>query len=145
MAATPAAPEGHCVFCKIVRGEIPSVKLYEDERTLCFMDINPATHGHCLAIPKVHRENIHDMSEAECLEVMSATKRVADAIRETLKPDGLNLLQANGLQAFQTVFHFHMHIIPRYNDDPIKLPWIPRQGDMDVIRKNGDLIRSFFK
>ncbi|MFQ5458927.1 MAG: HIT family protein [Myxococcota bacterium] len=142
MASTP---EGHCVFCKIVRGDLPSIKVFEDEETLCFMDINPATRGHCLAIPKIHRENIHDMRPAECALVMNTTKRVADAILETLKPDGLNLLQANGLQAFQTVFHFHMHIIPRYNDDPIKLPWIPRQGDMDEILKHGDLIRTFFK
>jgi histidine triad (HIT) family protein len=81
-------PEGHCVFCKIVRGELPSTTVYEDDQTLCFMDINPATHGHCLAIPKVHRENIHDMSESECLDVMNTTKRVADAIRKTLNPDG---------------------------------------------------------
>ena len=134
-----------CVFCKIVRGEIPSMKLYEDERTLCFMDINPATRGHSLAIPKVHRENIYEMSEAECGDVMNTTKRVADAIRDTLKPDGLNLLQANGLQAFQTVFHFHMHIIPRYTNDPIKLPWIPREGNMEEIRKNSEIIRAFFE
>jgi histidine triad (HIT) family protein len=120
------------------------MKLYEDERTLCFMDINPATRGHCLAVPKAHRENIYEMSEAECTDVMNTTKRVADAIRHTLKPDGLNLLQANGLQAFQTVFHFHMHIIPRYTNDPIKLPWIPREGDMEEIRKNSETIRAFF-
>ena len=137
--------EGHCVFCKIVRGELPSMKLFEDERTLCFMDINPATRGHCLAIPKAHRENIYDMSQGECADVMNTTKRVADAIRETLAPDGLNLLQANGLQAFQTVFHFHMHIIPRYTDDPIKLPWIPREGDMEEIRKSSEQIRAYFK
>ncbi|MDP3940508.1 MAG: HIT family protein [Deltaproteobacteria bacterium] len=137
--------EGHCVFCKIVRGELPSMKLYEDERTLCFMDINPATRGHSLVVPKAHRENIYEMSEAECADVMNVTKRVADAVRKTLEPDGLNLLQANGLQAFQTVFHFHMHIIPRYTNDPIKLPWIPREGNMEEIRKNSEIIRAFFE
>ncbi len=137
--------EGHCVFCKIVRGELPSMKLYEDERTLCFMDINPATRGHCLVIPKEHRENIYEMSEAECADVMNVTKRVADAVRKTLEPDGLNLLQANGLQAFQTVFHFHMHVIPRYTNDPIKLPWIPREGNMEEIQKNSEIIRAFFE
>ena len=136
--------ESHCVFCKIVLGELPSTKVFEDEFTLCFMDINPATHGHCLVIPKLHRENIYEMSASECAQVMNTTKQVADAVKTSLKPDGLNLLQANGLQAFQTVFHFHMHVIPRYTDDPIKLPWIPRQGDMEVIRKNGERIRSFF-
>ncbi len=135
--------QGHCVFCKIVRGEVPATKVYEDERTLCFMDINPATHGHCLVILKEHRETLYELSESECLDVMATTKRIVDAVRETLDPDGLNLLQANGLQAFQTVFHFHMHVIPRYTDDGIKLPWVPRQGDPEVIRKNGERIRAF--
>lgn len=136
--------QGTCIFCKIVRGEVPATKVYEDERTLCFMDVNPATQGHCLVILKEHRENLFELSESECLDVMATTKRIVEAVRETLEPDGLNLLQANGLQAFQTVFHFHMHIIPRYTDDGIKLPWVPRQGDPEVIRKNGARIRAFF-
>jgi histidine triad (HIT) family protein len=134
----------HCVFCRIVAGEIPSTRVVEDDRTLCFMDINPATPGHCLVIPKVHRENIYSMAEHECLDVMRTTKRVVDAIGATLKPVGLNLLQANGLHAWQTVFHFHVHVIPRYVNDPIKLPWIPRHGDAEEIRRNGERIRSYF-
>jgi histidine triad (HIT) family protein len=136
--------QGSCIFCKIVRGEVPATKVYEDERTLCFMDVNPATRGHCLVILKEHRENLFELSESECLDVMATTKRIVEAVRETLEPDGLNLLQANGLQAFQTVFHFHMHVIPRYTDDGIKLPWVPRQGDPEAIRKNGARIRAFF-
>ncbi len=135
----------HCVFCRIVAGELPSTKLHEDERTLAFMDINPITPGHALVIVKPHRENVFELDEEECVAVMRTSKKVADAIRRGLEPDGLNLFQANGLAAFQTVFHFHMHVLPRYLGDPIQPPvglLSGRKGDPEEIRKQAERIRS---
>ena len=135
----------HCVFCRIVAGELPSTKIHEDEHTLAFMDINPITPGHALVILKPHRENLFEMNEEECLAVMRASKRVADAIRAGLDPAGLNLFQANGLAAFQTVFHFHMHVLPRYVGDALKPPvglFSGRKGDPEEIRRNAERIRG---
>jgi histidine triad (HIT) family protein len=135
------------VFCRIVAGQLPSTRIYEDDRVLAFMDINPITPGHALVIVKAHRENLFEMDEEECVAAMRAAKKVSDAVRATLKPDGLNLFQANGLVAFQTVFHFHIHVLPRYTGDPIQPPiglLSGRAGDPEEIRKNGERIRSFF-
>jgi len=135
----------HCVFCRIVTGDLPSTRLHEDDRTLAFMDINPITPGHALVIVKPHRENVFELDEEECLAVMRTSKKVADAIRRSLEPDGLNLFQANGLAAFQTVFHFHMHVLPRYVGDPIEPPiglLVGRKGDPEEIRRNAERIRG---
>ena len=91
-----------------------------DERTLSFMDINPATDGHALVIPKRHAENIHDIDPDDIAAVIRAAQRLADRMRTALEPAGINLIQANGRAAFQTVFHFHVHVVPRYIDDAIK-------------------------
>jgi len=135
----------HCVFCRIVAGELPSIRIHEDEHTLALMDINPITPGHALVILKPHRENLFEMDEEECLAVMRASKKVADAIRAGLDPAGLNLFQANGLAAFQTVFHFHMHVLPRYVGDALKPPvglLSGRKGDPEEIRQNAERIRG---
>lgn len=123
-----------CIFCKIVAGEIPCFKLYEDSLTLTFMDINPANPGHALVIPKEHWEDIYDIPGDLAGATAETAKRVAEAVNATLAPDGINLVQANGEGAGQSVFHFHMHILPRANGDELKLNWGLNPGDMDDVR-----------
>lgn len=131
-----------CVFCKIVAGEIPCFKLYEDERTLAFMDINPANRGHALVIPKAHSPNLFEAS-GEDLAAMTATAReVGRAIQSTLNPDGINLVQANGPGAAQSVFHLHMHVLPRYMGDELKLNWGIKPGEMGEIKAISEQIAA---
>ena len=133
----PAARDPDCLFCKIVAGEIPATIIAEDERTVAFMDINPATRGHALVIPRAHARDVHEI-DTEDLEAVAATaQRLAARQLEQLGADGVNLLNSNGRAAWQTVFHFHMHVIPRYAGDPLKLPWIPAPGEMDDIAAAG--------
>jgi histidine triad (HIT) family protein len=134
-----------CVFCKIRDGQIPSLKIFEDDRTLAFMDINPVTHGHCLVIPKAHAATLFD-AEVEDLEaVIAAAQQVARAIREALAPDGLNMLQANGAAAFQSVPHFHVHLIPRWANDGKGFDWKLVPGHRDQIMKAGERIRALLR
>ncbi|MER2088932.1 MAG: HIT family protein [Sporosarcina sp.] len=105
-----------CIFCKIIEGTIPSVKIYEDENVFAFMDIMPVTKGHVLLIPKTHRENVYDLTEEEAAHLFSVVPKIANALKDEFKPAGLNLLQNNGAPAGQAVFHFHLHFIPRYDE-----------------------------
>lgn len=110
-----------CIFCKIVRGEAPAAKVFEDEHTLALMDVFPVTDGHTLVITKEHAENLFEAS-SEALEAVAATaKRVAHALKDTLSPDGLMVFQLNGAAAGQTVFHYHMHLMPRAAGEPLAL------------------------
>lgn len=104
-----------CIFCKIVEGSIPGEKVYEDEHVIAFMDIMPATKGHVLLIPKTHRENLYELTEEEASNLFKVAPKIANALKEEFQPVGLNLLQNNGSFAGQSVFHFHMHFIPRYD------------------------------
>jgi histidine triad (HIT) family protein len=122
-----------CVFCKIVAGELPATVIDEDERTLAFMDISPATRGHALVIPREHHADLIDVPGAELTAVAVASQRLAKRMTERLGADGVNLLNSCGRAAWQTVFHFHIHVIPRYSDDPLRLPWVPGPGDSDEI------------
>ena len=122
-----------CIFCAIVAGEIPAATVYEDEHVLAFMDIAPANPGHTLVIPKQHYRNIFDMPAEVGSQIMQAAIPIANAIRAALNPDGLNLFQANEPAAFQTVFHFHLHLIPRWENDSIRSPWRPREGSPEEI------------
>ncbi len=123
-----------CIFCKIVAGDIPCFKLYEDDQTLAFMDINPGNEGHALVITKEHWEDIYTVP-ADLLAAMAKTlQKVAKAVNKTLSPDGINLVQANGKGAAQSIFHFHMHVLPRKIGDELKLNWGLRPGDMDAIK-----------
>jgi histidine triad (HIT) family protein len=124
----------NCIFCKIVAGEIPCFKLYEDDLTLAFMDINPGNEGHALVIPKEHWEDIYAIPSALAGATMQTVKKIAEAVNETLSPYGMNLVQANGKGAAQSVFHFHMHVLPRAKDDELKLNWGLRPGNMDAIK-----------
>ena len=131
-----------CVFCKIRDGQIPSLKVYEDERTLCIMDINPLTRGHCLVLTKAHAATIWDADVADLQAAILTAKRVAEALKAAVRPDGLNMLQANGAAAFQSVFHFHLHLIPRWNNDAKGFDWRLVPGDREQIMKIGDKLRT---
>ena len=122
-----------CIFCKIVAGELPCFEIYQDDETLAFMDINPANTGHALAITKHHWQDLHATPDAQLSATIATAKRVAGALQAELGPDGINLAQANGKGAAQSVMHFHMHILPRREGDELKLNWGINPGDMDVI------------
>jgi len=128
MAADP-----DCLFCKIAAGEIPATRVGEDDRTITFMDINPATRGHVLVIPRAHAKDLLEIQAEDLAAVASAAQRVAATMPERLGADGVNLLNSCGRVAWQTVFHFHLHVIPRYAADPPRLPWTPEPGDRDEI------------
>jgi histidine triad (HIT) family protein len=122
-----------CIFCKIAAGELPATIIDEDERTLAFMDISPATRGHALVIPRDHSVDVYEIDPEDLQAVAIAAQRIARKARDRLGADGVNLLHSSGAAAWQTVFHFHVHVIPRYDGDPLKLPWVPAPGDKDEI------------
>ena len=128
MAADP-----DCLFCKIAAGDIPATRVAEDDRTIAFMDINPATRGHVLVIPRDHARDLLDIDPEDLAAVAKTAQRVAATMPDRLGADGVNLLNSCGRAAWQTVFHFHMHVIPRYDTDPLRLPWQPGPGDRDEI------------
>lgn len=130
-----------CLFCGIVSGDLPNVKVAEDEATYAFMDIHPASDGHLLVVPKRHSTDLFDIPADDLTAVTLAAQRIAKAASEELEADGVNLLNCCGADAWQTVFHFHLHVIPRYLDkakDRLVLPWEPGiPGDMDAIAALG--------
>ncbi|MEK7838843.1 MAG: HIT domain-containing protein [candidate division NC10 bacterium] len=134
-----------CVFCKIRDGQIPSMKIFEDGRTLTIMDINPLNSGHCLVVTKAHAPSLFEAEVEDLQAAIAAAKKVALAIQQVLKPDGLNLLQANGPAAFQSVPHFHLHLIPRWNGDGKGFDWTPTPGNRDQIMKVGERLRGLLK
>jgi histidine triad (HIT) family protein len=131
-----------CLFCKIVAGEIPATVVAEDERTISFMDINPATRGHALVIPREHAADVLAVSEEDLAACVSAARRLAARAKEALGADGVNLMNSCGPAAWQTVFHFHVHVIPRYEDDPLRLPWVPAPGDEGEIAAAAAALRG---
>jgi histidine triad (HIT) family protein len=118
-----------CIFCKILDGELPATIVDQDERTIAIMDINPATRGHALVIPRNHSRDLLTIDADDLRAVASAAQRLSGKIKQRLRADGVNLINSCGEKAWQTVFHFHMHVIPRYEGDPVRLPWIPARGD----------------
>jgi histidine triad (HIT) family protein len=131
-----------CVFCKLRDGQIPSMKIFEDDMTIAFMDINPINSGHCLVITKAHAANLYEADVTDLQAAMATAQRVAVSIRDGLKPDGLNMLQANGPAAFQSVPHFHLHLIPRWTNDGKGFDWKLVPGDRDRIAKTAEQIRG---
>ncbi len=122
-----------CIFCKIVAGELPARKVDEDEHTIAFMDINPWTRGHALVIPREHTRNLYEVEPEQLAHTVTAAKRLAERMRDRLGCDGVNLLNSCEPAAWQTVFHLHVHVIPRYEDDPLKLPGQPQEpGDEEL-------------
>jgi histidine triad (HIT) family protein len=130
-----------CPFCKIVGGELPSQIVQRDERTVAFMDINPATDGHALVVPRRHAQDLLAIEPDDLAATARAAQRLATRIKERLEPDGINLLNSCGATAWQTVFHFHIHVIPRYRDDPLRLPWTPAPGDAEQIAATAEKLR----
>jgi histidine triad (HIT) family protein len=122
-----------CIFCKIVAGELPALVVDEGERTIAFMDIAPATRGHALVIPRAHASDLLSIGGEDLSAVALAAQRLAGRAKQRLGADGVNLLNSCGRAAWQTVFHFHIHVIPRYDGDPLRLPWVPGEGDQQEI------------
>ena len=134
-----------CVFCKIRDGQIPSFKIFEDSKTLAFMDINPLGPGHCLVISKSHAATIFDIEVLDLQAAVATAKKVASAVKLAVRADGINILQANGAAAFQSVSHFHFHVIPRFNNDGKGFEWKLVPGDKQQIGMNGERIRSVLR
>jgi histidine triad (HIT) family protein len=130
-----------CLFCKIVAGELPSQQVDSDERTVSFMDISPATRGHALVVPRNHSANLLEVDPEDLAAVAVAAQRLAKRAVDRLGADGVNLINSCGAKAWQTVFHLHVHVIPRYADDPLKLPWVPSPGDPEEIAAAAELLR----
>ena len=122
-----------CIFCAIAAGEAPATIVAEDERTVAFMDISPATDGHLLVIPRAHYEDVLVIDDADLDATMHTARAMTRRVKDRLGADGVNLLNSCGRAAWQTVFHFHLHVIPRYENDPLRLPWHPTPGDRDEI------------
>lgn len=120
------SPPGHCIFCKIVAGDIPAAKVYEDDLTVAFMDIGQVNPGHVLVASKRHAVTVMNLTPEEAAAVMQTAQRVAAAAQRAFDPDGITLFQANGEAGGQTVLHFHMHVLPRHENDGVALAW-PRK------------------
>ena len=130
----------NCIFCKIANGEIPSKTLYEDEQFRVILDLNPATRGHALILPKKHHQNLYDLPEETAAQVMKLAKKMTARITEKLNCTGFNLVQNNGEDAGQTVFHFHLHLIPRYKEDGQTLGWNPVEITGEDLEKIKNII-----
>ena len=131
-----------CLFCGIVDGSVPSQTIDSDERTVAFMDIAPATPGHALVVPRKHSADLLEIDDDDLSATVIASQRLARRMKDVLGADGINLINACGAAAWQTVFHFHIHVIPRYDDAPLKLPWIPAEGDQGEIAKVAERLRG---
>lgn len=131
-----------CIFCKIVVGELPAERVDEDEHTIAFMDINPWTRGHALVIPRNHSRNLYEVPADDLSHVMAAAQRLALRMRDRLDCAGVNLLNSCEAAAWQTVFHVHVHVIPRFENDPLRLPGSPRQPDEGELAQVAEQIRA---
>ena len=131
-----------CVFCRIIDGDLPSMRIYEDERTIVIMDINPLNSGHCLIITKAHAPTLWDADPADLQAAITTAQKVATALKTAVKPDGLNMLQANGPAAFQSVPHYHLNLIPRWHNDGKGFDWALVPGDRAQIQAIGERLRE---
>lgn len=131
-----------CIFCKIANGEIPSTTIYENDDFRVFFDISPASKGHCLIIPKQHFDNIFDLDQETAGKLFALATVVARALKDELQCEGMNIVQNNGTIAGQTVFHFHLHLIPRYTGDTVNVGWKPGEADMEALSELAQAIRK---
>jgi histidine triad (HIT) family protein len=134
--------ETDCLFCGIVAGDVPAQVVDSDDHTVAFMDINPATPGHALVVPRAHSADLMEVSDEDLERTTLAARRLAKRMRAALEPAGFNVLNSCGSAAWQTIDHFHLHVIPRYEDDPLQLPWVPGPGEADEIAAVADRIRE---
>jgi histidine triad (HIT) family protein len=123
----------NCLFCGIVAGTIPSQQVASNDQAIAFMDINPATRGHLLVIPRAHAADLRESAPDDLIAATLLAQSLVSRVIDRLDADGANLLSCIGADAWQSVFHTHFHVIPRYKEDPLQLPWHPRPGDMDAI------------
>lgn len=130
-----------CIFCKIVKGEIPSSKVYEDDRILAFLDINPANKGHTLIVPKGHYETLNDIPQDILADLIKVVQKVSKSVDSKIKPDGYNVLMSNKTAAEQVIPHAHIHIIPRYNDDDFKLVWTHKKYAEEEAQKLAEQLK----
>jgi histidine triad (HIT) family protein len=137
-----AAPDLNCIFCKVIAGEITGQVIDSDDRTLTVMDINPATRGHAVVVTREHAPSLEELSDEDLLAAMQTVRRVVGRMRETLRPDGFNVLHNIGRAAWQSIFHFHVHVIPRYKDDPLQLPWLPEPAEPEELARVAEVIRG---
>ena len=133
-----------CIFCKIANGEISSRTLYEDDNFRVIFDISPASKGHAIILPKKHAANIFEISEEDASKIYVVAKKVATALSEELQCDGVNILQNNGEAAGQSVFHLHMHIIPRYKNDTVNIKWKPTAPDEALLDQLSEKLKNIF-
>jgi len=133
-----------CVFCKIVAGQIPSMRVFEDEHTVAFMDIGQVNPGHVLVAVKKHADNLYALDDTQAAAVARASARVARAIRDAFNPEGLSVYQANGKAAGQTVFHYHVHLLPRHAADGMELTWPVKNPPRETLEGYADKIRTQF-
>ncbi len=136
------SPPGQCIFCRLVAGEIPAARVWEDELTIAFMDIGQVNPGHVLVATRRHAATLFDITPQEAAAVAQTAQRVARAVRATFDPPGLTLLQANGREGDQTVFHFHLHVVPRRADDGIELSWPRKDPPAEVLRDYAARLRA---
>ena len=132
--------DDNCIFCKIAAGEIPSKTLCEDEQFRVILDLGPAAKGHALILPKEHYENIYEIPDETVADAMKLAKKMAGIMTEKLNCDGFNIVQNNGVVAGQTVFHFHMHLIPRYKDDGQTIGWKPGEPSQEELEQIKNII-----
>ncbi|SFS06326.1 HIT family protein [Anaeromicropila populeti] len=125
--------DANCIFCKIADGEIPSIKLYEDKNFVVIFDISPAAQGHAIIISKTHAKDLFELPNEYAANIMVVAKKVGSALMEALNCDGMNILQNNGEAAGQTVFHLHVHLIPRYADDAVNIKWNIGTADQEFL------------
>jgi len=137
-----AERDPNCIFCKVVAGEIPGEQIDSDDRTMTVLDINPATRGHAVVITRAHVADLFEVDDENLLAAMRAARRVAERMRATLQPAGFNILHNIGRAAWQSIFHFHVHVIPRYEDDPLQLPWVPGPADPADLAQVAEQIRG---
>jgi len=134
---------GDCIFCKIIQGEIPATKVYEDEKVLAFMDINPLNDGHTLVVPKRHAETIFEIDSQDLIATMKVAQRLAIAIKKALNSDGMIVVQLNNKAAGQMVPHLHIHLIPRWENDGLQIgKWEIKPGDMEKIKDIAEKIKK---
>ena len=132
-----------CIFCAIVTGDLPATRIAETDHALAFMDINPATRGHVLVIPKQHAADVMEIDEDDLAHCAVLAKRIGRRALDQLGADGVNLVNSCGTAAWQTVFHFHIHVVPRYaGKDGLELPWVPTPGDPAVIAEAAAALRE---
>lgn len=135
-------PPGNCIFCRLIAGEVSASRVYEDAETLAFMDLGQVNPGHVLVAVKRHAATLLDLTPDEAAAAMRTAQRIAQAIRDTFNPPGITLLQANGKEGDQTVFHFHLHVVPRHADDGIALSWPRKDPPRELLEEYAALLRA---